>query len=116
MRGFEADVPAVVKALTPDGPWRATVEFTPADWTAATDAANELASGLPPDSASNAARLVAAARILYDRDPSKSYNQPILTHTKTLIEPGTRGEVHPPEPGDGKAWFHDFRRWINPQT
>lgn len=120
MAALEGEVPAIAAALTPDGEWRTALEFTPADWSAAQDAANELKSKLTPTSATSAARLVAAARILYDRDPAqfaaKAYSKTVLEYAQTLIQPGTRTAPRAISASDGKAWFEDFRKWVSPRT
>jgi hypothetical protein len=128
MAAYEADVAPIASAVYLAGSWSETLEFVEADWLAARHACDEIKDGKPPESATSAARLVAAARRLYDEDPqeyaAKNRAAALLQQAGALVQPGTRaGErVLTGEEKDaltarstraGIAAFDDFRKWAD---
>lgn len=138
MKEYEADVTFIAEAVAPPDLWSSPVAFGESDWQAAGDAGDEVKGGKVPDSATSAARLVAAARRLYDADPTlfahaKDKKDPglfvqskqvalLMRQASALIQPGTRaGEALLDKDAKetltaantqrGQDAFEDFKAW-----
>jgi hypothetical protein len=94
MKDYEADVASIAGAISLADLWSTEAAFGESDWTAAADAGTEVKERKRPESATTAARLVAAARRLYDEDPrgfaEKKWSGRIMEQAAALIQPGTR--------------------------
>jgi hypothetical protein len=127
MKGYEADVPHVARALTLDHPGFVAVAFVKDDWEAAESAGGEVKKGMAPASATTAARLVAAARRLYDDDPvgfaAGDWPTLLKAHIKEIVRPGTRAgeptrtqeeleDLTGRDLKGGADAFAAFRQWV----
>lgn len=128
MPGYGGDVPLIAGAVRLPGAGPLAVAFTQADWTAAADAGREIKEHHKiPESATSAARLVAAARRLYDDDPDLVADEQtrglLASQARELIRPGWRAgeakrspeelrELTEREIKSGTAAFEDFKRWV----
>jgi hypothetical protein len=126
MTAHEKDIDVVAAAVRVPGPWSAALEFRAEDWNAAAEACAEVRQGKRPESATSAARLVAAARRLYDDDPEQfvknAWADDLLRQAQALIQPGTRSGEPALDEDERQALtersiqagieaFEDFRRW-----
>jgi len=127
MKKHEGDVDAIASALSLTGTWSAALDFTDTDWTAAGDACDEIKAGKDADSATSPARLIVAARRLYDEDPKaftdKKWVDAILKQSRALVYPGTRAGEQMLSDDEkktlteqsmtaGAAMFNDFKKWV----
>lgn len=126
MKEYVGDIPSIAAALSLPDLWSTEAALTLDDWNAAAVACGEVRAGSIPESASTAARLVAAARRLYDENPrdfaQKKWSELILAQAAALIRPGTRaGETLLDDEAkqalsdeaqqQGVNAFEPFRKW-----